>query len=331
MNTTASLDLGEYPRALAWIDQGRRLAIGLADGSVALLDPMARLLRRFTAHQHGLQALAAQPGSQSFVTTGEDGRARIWNSDAHEPVADLEGGAAWIEHAAWSTDGSILATAGGRQLRFWSADFQLLSIHKDFPSTLAAIGWSGSENLLGAACYGGVSVVEPGNEALAQTLAWRSSLISMAWSRDSRHLAAGTQENSISYWPLPSDGEPPLQMSGYAGKVRQLAWDRKSRLLASGGGEDITIWDVGGKGPAGTSPLQLRGHDAGLTALQWQENGDILASGDRAGAVWLWNPRGGDRGILASRIGTPIVGLAWSPDDHRLVITSDDGVVRILA
>ncbi|MBL9135910.1 MAG: hypothetical protein JNK85_08585 [Verrucomicrobiales bacterium] len=261
MNTTASLDLGEYPRALAWIDQGSRLAIGLADGSVALLDPMARLLRRFAAHQLGLQAMAAQPGSRRFVTTGEDGRARIWSSDAHESVADLEGGAAWIEHAAWSTDGSVLATAGGRQLRLWSADWQSLGIHGDFPSTIAAIAWSGSENLLGAACYGGVSVVQPGKSVPAQTHTWRSSLISLAWSRDGRHLAAGTQENSVSYWPLPADGAPPLQMSGYPGKVRQLAWDRKSRLLASGGGADITIWDVGGNGPAGTLPLQLRGHD----------------------------------------------------------------------
>jgi WD40 repeat protein len=120
-------------------------------------------------------------------------------------------------------------------------------------------------------------------------------------------------------------------MSGYPLKVKQLSWDAKSRLLATGGGEVITVWNVAGRGPAGTRPLQLRGHKTKLTELAFQNTGAYLASGDAAGRVRLWRPAGGVKGVELAALPAEITALAWAPDDHALGIGAADGRVSVLA
>ena len=90
------------------------------------------------------------------------------------------------------------------------------------------------------------------------------------WSPNQRWIVAGTQELSIQIWPLPFRAGEELAMSGYAGKVRELAWHHGGRYLATGGSEQIMVWDCGGHGPSGTTPRILEGHTERITALAYQ-------------------------------------------------------------
>lgn len=331
MNTAPGLRFDAFPRALAWSPDGSVLAAGFDTGRLVLVDGSSRVIRDWRGHEGGVLALGWNPRRGGLATAGEDGRIRLWRRDDPHPAAEMDGGAAWVEHAAWSPDGTLLATAGGRSVRFWSPEGVESGRKEPLPSTVAAIAWKGTGGALAAATYGEIQLIEPGQGGPPERLAWKSSFVSLAWSSDGRHLAAGTQENTITYWPLPSDGEPPLQMSGYPSKVQHLAWDRASRFLASGGGPVVTVWDVAGGGPAGTVPRQLEGHDDRVSALQWQAAGDVLASGARDGSVCLWRPKVSAKGLRAARLPGAVCALSWSPDGSRLAVVSADGALLIVA
>ena len=118
-------------------------------------------------------------------------------------------------------------------------------------------------------------------------------------------------------------------MSGYPTKVRELAWDRTSRYLATGGGPVPCVWDVSGKGPAGTKPLQFEAHEGCVTALAFQHSGPLLASAGADGLVALWQPGRHKRPLARARFGSGITQMAWSPDDRRLGTGTESGGVRV--
>ncbi|NJN21665.1 MAG: tetratricopeptide repeat protein, partial [Leptolyngbya sp. RL_3_1] len=86
------------------------------------------------------------------------------------------------------------------------------------------------------------------------------------------------------------------------------------------GGEDSTVrlWDSSGA-PLGSQPT------AGpVTALAVSTDGQHIATGDSAGTLQMRNGDGTPAGAPISDIGTPIDGLAFTPDGERLVVSAQD-------
>jgi len=158
---------------------------------------------------------------------------------------------------------------------------------------IAALAWRPDSAGVATGCYNGAQLFRAKSGAWEprsyEELRWKGSIISLTWSPNGRYVAGGSQEETIQFWRLPYRTGEELFMSGYATKIRELAWDSGSRYLASGGGEIATVWDVSGKGPAGTKPKQLEGHADRITALTFQHRGPLLASGGADGRVFVWD------------------------------------------
>lgn len=118
-------------------------------------------------------------------------------------------------------------------------------------------------------------------------------------------------------------------MNGYPAKVRELTWDAGSRFLATGGGPVVTIWDCGGRGPAGSRPLELKGHQDSISALTYQHRGPLLASGGKDGRICIWNSSRDRRVRQGIGMKAPVTGLAWSPDDRLLPAATAHGHVVV--
>jgi WD40 repeat protein len=325
-----SLPLDECVRDLGWSRSGESIVAASATGSLFLIDAATGTVRRQLAgHPPGCLAAAWSPRAEVLASAGEDGRVTWWDARG-EPLASRPGGAAWVEHLHWSPDGTLLATASGRTVRVWRAAGELVKELPEHEHTVAAVHWRADGQGLATASYGRVQLFRLTETAPYEILQWRTSHLCLAWSPTARYLAAGSQENTVTFWRLPFRDREPLQMTGYPAKVSRLARDHTGRWLATAGGDVVTVWDVSGKGPAGTRPLQLDLHPGRVTTLAFQRARVGLASGCAAGVVCLWQPGVRTDGLVAAAPRSPITALRWSPDDQLLAFGDQNGAVTLL-
>ncbi len=326
------LRLEEHIRAFAWSPDARRAVVALADGMIAVIHLEDGTMERvFLAHAPGVQAVVWSPFPALIVSGGEDGCVKWWRPLTGELICERPGGSAWVEHVKCSPDGLLVATASGKHLRVWNASGDQVFASDAHASSITSLAWRNDSRAVVTTNSGGAQLFELNSTKPLNALPGQAIFLNCAWSPDGKHLAAGAQENSVTYWKLPlAKKKPALHMRGYPGKVRQLAWDRTSRLLATGGGHLVTVWDVSGKGPEDTTPMQLAGHEARLTALTFQSRGDVLASGCQAGRVCVWHPAKTDKGLCAAKLESEITQLAFSPDDTQILIATADGQLQLI-
>jgi WD40 repeat protein len=320
----ASLD--ESAVSIGWSSSGLWLAAASASGTVCIFDSAdGTCIQRVSAHRFGATQIAWHPQNARFATAGQDGLVRLWDARLDGSVNELDCGAEWVEHLAWSESGRLLATAAGRKLKIWTEDGELVREYPDHPNTIAAIAWrSGSEELV-SACYGQLQFWTPGSHEKQRTFEWKGSMLSLAWSPDGRYLCHGNQDATVHFWIVKTGKE--LQMWGYPTKVRELAWDHRSRYLATGGGPAITVWDCSGKGPANTKPATLEFHRASVTRIAYQHSGSTLASGCAHGQLALWKPSKRKEPDAVATLSAAITDISWSSDDHLIATAAEDGSV----
>ena len=75
------------PRGLAYSPDGKRLAVGMLDGTIALFDTANRE-RIFTLKGHtaegNIYGLAFAPDSRTLASAGHDGTVRLWDLPQEE-------------------------------------------------------------------------------------------------------------------------------------------------------------------------------------------------------------------------------------------------------
>lgn len=320
--------LGDHAIAAAWSPDGSRLAVAAIGGPVAIFDAASgHRVATLPGHNFGTTSVTWRYDSAVVATGGQDGKVRIWDPATGEQRHVLEAGALWVETVTFATRKDWLVSAAGRVLRLWDSDGALLTEYPSHPSTISDVAWQKDEPFFTSAAYGQLAIFRPGEPEPFKKFAWKGSILRVVWSPDSSYVATGNQDASVHFWYRKSGKD--LEMSGYAGKVRELAWDATSRYLATGGSPVVTVWDCGGKGPAGSRPIQLDGHRALPSALAYQHKGALLASGCRGGRVCLWSPAKGEDPLFSVSLPGEVTGLAWAPDDRRLAATGSEGDVRV--
>jgi WD40 repeat protein len=327
--------VADHVSALAWSPDGRRLAAAAISGPIGLFDSdSGECLACLAGHELGTTAVSWEPGGTCLASAGQDGIVRLWEVGDFQIVHALEAGAPWVEKVTWSPDGQALAAAAGRKLRLWSADGQLRQDYPEHPSTVLDIQWkprtqadAAEPLLLTSAAYGRVALWSPDSAKALRVFRWKGSILVLAWSPDGNYIATGDQDSTVHFWIVQSGTD--LQMWGYPTKVRELAWDHRSRYLATGGGPRIIVWDCSGKGPEGTKPLVLNAHEDFVSSLGFQHRGLLLASAGLDGRAVLWCPGKHKQPLAQVRLDAGLAQLAWSPDDRRLAVGSEDGIVVV--
>lgn len=321
------LDVGDYVVGAAWAHSGQRCAVGCGGGEVHVLGADGAREWLIPAHPSGLCALAWQPGGELLATAGHDGCARLWRVGQVEPVAKLQGTAGWVEHLAWSPDGRTLATASGRVVRLWHPDGAPRLETPAHASTVAGLRWSRGGDRLATIAYGGVTVWDVARGVSARELAWKGSLIALAWSPDDKVIACGSQDCSVHFWRLASGRDS--EMTGYPLKPRSLVWDASSTLLATAGDATALLWDFG-KGPEGTRPIELQRHELPVTALAFAPRRCALLTGAQDMGVILWEPRRTTKPVAFSFLEGEVTALAWRSDQALVLAGDSAGTVSAL-
>jgi WD40 repeat protein len=327
--------IADHVSALEWSPDAHWLSAAAISGPVTLFDGSTGEARAScSGHDLGTTSLSWNSEGTILASAGQDGFIRLWNAAQLQARQALAAGAPWVERVAWSPDGRYIAGAAGRRLRLWDVDGQLVRDYPEHPSTILDIQWkphtkraTDGPPILTSAAYGRIAVWSPESAEPLRSLAWKGSILVIAWSPNGKYIASGDQDATVHFWMVESGTD--LQMWGYPTKVRELAWDSRSRYLATGGGPTVIVWDCSGKGPEGTKPLMLNAHEDFLSGLAFQHRGPLLASAGLDGRVVLWHPGQHKQPVAQGMIETGIARLAWSPDDRRLAAGSDDGTVIV--
>ena len=330
-NWTATIS--DHVIDLAWSPDGKYIAAASVLGPVTIFEGHRRaVIHAFEGHEFGTMSIAWRPDSKVLASAGQDGKIRLWDMTSGEATHSLDGGAAWVEHLSWSGgEKPILASAAGRKLKLWNAVGELVREYPDHQSTISGLQWKPRVKQLASIAYGGATLWDPQQSEAVHRLEWQGSSLVIAWSPDGKHIATGDQDSTVHFWIMSTRED--LQMTGYPTKVRELSWDATSRYLATGGGQEVTVWDCSGRGPAGTKPITLSGHQDFLSVVRFQHRGKLLASGGTDGLVYVWQLRGriSSLAVHKAALAEGVTSLVWSPNDQHIAVGDEAGGVSVFS
>lgn len=319
LNTITEAAAEDWVHAVAFSPRGDQVAAAAADGSITVLDLDGRL--RVSARHEQAAVSVAFSADGRLASGGQDGRVAI---DGR--LIGVSSG--WVQTLAWRPDGALLAVGHGRHVSTLGNDGAPLATSAELPATVSCLGWHPRGVQLAAGSYGGVQLLRGNGLARDGLLAWKGSVLELAIAPDGRRLAHGNQDASVHFWNLRKRSE--LEMWGYQTKVRQLSWRHDSRVLATGGGNEVTLWDFAGRGPAGSRPLVLAGHTDRVAWLAFAPRSKRLASVAGDGLALLWLPGETTQPLAALELDGPLTCGALSPDGRRLAIGAATGQIVVV-
>ncbi|MEL6138999.1 MAG: hypothetical protein AAF773_03025 [Cyanobacteria bacterium P01_D01_bin.115] len=330
--------LKEYVTAIAWCPMGNQLVASSAAGEVILYSLKSgedTVLQ--TEQGESVDVLSISADGQFLAAGGQSGTVWIWQLPGDKSdislITTLPHKRTWIDRLQWHPHLPLLAFSLGRYAQVWDAAEQTVVTTLSFDtSSVLDISWhpEGQQLSLG------------GNQSIKT---WRLSdwdddpevreidgaSGAIAWSPDGTYLASGNNDRSVMVWP--PDGDYPWRMTGFPGKVRQLAWSRPlakggDPLLASVCGEGIVVWRKAADSSDGWKPQVLDPHQGTVRGVAFQPGKLLLVTAAEDGRLCLW-PK-------AARLGQVLTGasggfscLGWSPQGTALAAGGSQGELLV--
>ncbi|MBL8425718.1 MAG: WD40 repeat domain-containing protein, partial [Candidatus Accumulibacter phosphatis] len=339
---------------VAWLLDGRRLASGGYDGTVTVWSRDGDVRLRHPGRWI-IRALAWSPdGRQLLQATGPESSSslQIFDPETGTVLQDLIGHTYWVEVAALSPDGRLLASGGDdRSIRLWDPrDGRALRSLEGHEDGIWGLAWSPDGRRLAS---GGedrtLRVWDPASGACVHRFAVAKPIVQpIAWSADGRLIAAGCGHNN-SFWSrdlgsevrlwCPDSGRELACLEGHADDVSCTAFAPNAPVLASVSFDGcIRLWDCSALVARPAAAHSVMPSDAAAyLARQVATLGRRPASTAARPPPWvptgLPRPDDGTAADCLGRFETPrgnkLPSLALSPDGRRLATGSGDGGVRL--
>jgi hypothetical protein len=147
----------------------------------------------------------------------------------------------------------------------------------------------------------------------------------VAFSRDGRTLASGSNHDAITLWDVAS-GKARRTLAGHTDSVTSVAFSPDERILASGSCDlTIKLWDFA----RGRLVNTLTDHTSSAQSVAFSPDGRTLASGSTNGTITLWDAASGQAWCTLHGNCERIRSIAFSPDGRILASGSGDKTIKL--
>ncbi|MCA9069821.1 MAG: WD40 repeat domain-containing protein, partial [Planctomycetaceae bacterium] len=156
-------------------------------------------------------------------------------------------------------------------------------------------------------------------------------LYAVAISPDGQTLATGSYDQKILIWNLKT-GTRVRELTGHNGPVFDLAFHPKGEILASASGDrTVKLWNVktGDRLETFTEP------EKDQYTVAFRGDGKVLVAGGVDNRIRVWNisrtGKAGTNPLQYTRFAheAPILRLMFSPDNRRLISSSEDQTIKL--
>jgi WD40 repeat protein/DNA-binding SARP family transcriptional activator/ABC-type cobalamin/Fe3+-siderophores transport system ATPase subunit len=298
----------EFPR-FALSPDGRLLALGQLDGTVALVDASTlRPLSEFRVTRGPVQGMGFVPRGRLLVVGADDGFLALVDPGRGRIVKPLGGHDEKILTPTFSADGRLMATASDVQGDPGDGEVRLWALPSGAPvgaplryPTVGDVSLSPDGRTLAVTHppAGGVEIVDVAKRDSHASLAEAETVWDLArFTPDGRHLVGASYKGWARLWSAEEPGpfnlaspwkpaSPPF--SGHAGRVEWQSVSPDSRTLATGSTDGtIRLWDLPTQEPLGTP---LPGLPNRYLLPQFTPDGAHLFAITDAGRAYRWDVR----------------------------------------
>lgn len=285
--------------ALAFSPDGKRVAVGAADGVVAVYSLEASAAEEAVKAQkmHGgfTSSIAWSPTGDRVLSAAGDGSVRIWDPRTMQSLQSFTAYPATHPAAVWSPDGQRIAIAQGRDTvqvidPSGNSDPQTLNL----PGTTRALLWLPNGEIAGSDLKGKVAFFRPGSAEPVRAYepaASHKAVNSLSLSPASPLLATGYDDGSIIL--IDSTTAKEVRQFPNGRSIGNVAWSPNGKVLAESSIEfAVTFFD-----PLGKQLGKLNiGYD--MNGVSWSPDGRYLAAGsdDHTFKIWEVSPPQGPSG-----------------------------------
>ena len=343
--------------ALAVRPDGKRLAVGTADGTLTVLtapasgDPLR--LGSVAAHTSGLGAAAFHPDGVRLLTCGGDGLAKLWLvNDAVAPtlLARLEpagaskpaagaataptpGAVSPLSAVAFSPDGKLFALGGAdATVRLWNTaslgEVRAFRGHADWVTGVAFS--ADGRSILSTSVDKTARRFDIARAEAASNSGHAGPVTAVAVSPKGLLLATAGRDRAVKVWTL-ADGKLVATLAGSGASVNALAFLSEESLASTGSDGRVRWWAVGGTGgrevrSAPTTPGQMN-----FALHADAKTGRVATVGSRTDATSNFDVFDADGKPLSQIVerGRRLSCVSLTADLGLVATAGDDGVVRL--
>ncbi|MBD2356142.1 serine/threonine protein kinase [Tolypothrix sp. FACHB-123] len=152
-----------------------------------------------------------------------------------------------------------------------------------------------------------------------------SDVNSVAFAKDGKILASGSDDNTIKLWNLASKTEI-RTLKGHSQWIWTVAFSPDGKTLASGSADrNIKLWNVS----TGEEIRTLKGHKDGIASVAFSPDGNILATASLDKTIKLWDISTGQVIRTLTGHNKAVSAITFSPDGQTIASGSWDNKIKL--